>query len=127
MGRWRLTIAIITTFLDEALIIFLIIWGLPRLGVHLPVWVIGILVAFWTAFAVLMYIYGTKALRRKPVGGLTSMVDMKGIVIKTLKPDGQIKIKGEIWSAASVAGDSIPPGIEVTVVGQKGLKLTVRR
>ena len=127
MRRGRLIIAVVTTLLDEALVLVLILWGLPMLGVKLPLPILIIIGLLWTGFAVLMYIAGTKALRRKPVTGLSDMIDTKGKVAKILKPDGMVKINGELWAATSSDGETIQNGVDIIVESQNGLKLIVRK
>jgi membrane-bound serine protease (ClpP class) len=54
------------------------------------------------------------------------MVGSRGEVVKSLDPEGMVKIRGELWKAKS-AGRKINVGTEVVVVGREGLKLIVRR
>jgi len=122
----RLIIAIVSTVLEEAALAVGVLWGLPRLGIHIPLWVLIIVMVAWGAYTVITYRMGSRALRRKPVGGLTAMVGSKGEVATPLAPEGFIRIKGELWRATSV-DKSIEVGDEVTVVGQNGLKLAVRK
>ena len=124
--NWRLFVAVATTLLDDVLIFVLIWFGLPFLGIHLPLVVLITLSILWTLFAIIVYRAGTRALRRKPIKGLTDMTDMQGTALKDLSPAGMIKIKGEIWEAAST-GEEIHAGEKVIVVSQAGLMLTVRR
>ncbi len=65
-------------------------------------------------------------MRRKPLDGLPYMVGSQGEVVSPLAPEGLVRIKGELWQAESASG-SIDTGEEVTVVGQDGLKLVVRK
>jgi membrane-bound serine protease (ClpP class) len=69
---------------------------------------------------------GSRALRRKPVTGLPAMIGSRGKVVSPLAPKGVIRIKGELWEAKS-AGRRISTGEVVTVVGQDGLRLIVRK
>ncbi len=101
-------------------------WGLPQLGIELPLAVLIALMVAWGAYAVYTYRMGSRALRKKPVAGLTAMVGSKGKVVNPLTPDGLVRIKGELWQAASV-DKSIGVGEEVTVVRQDGLKLIVSK
>jgi len=123
----RLVLAIISTLLEEAAIVAIVLWGLPQLGIHnFPrAGLIALMVA-WGAFSVFTYRMGSRALRRKPVVDLLPMIGSKGKVASRLAPDGYIRIKGELWEAKSV-GEEIDTGEEVTVLGQDGLKLIVRR
>ena len=121
----RLIIAVITTLVDEAIIIAIILWGLPRLGVHLPTWatvVIGLLFVVWS---VTVFRIGSRILRKKPLPGLSDMSGTEGIVEKSLAPDGLVKIDGELWEARADTGN-IRAGQDVIVVSQNHLKLVVR-
>ncbi len=122
----RLIIAIITTALEEAAIAVVGLWLLPKIDVHLPLAVLIIIMLAWVGFAVFSYRLGSRALKRKPEGGLSDMLGTRGEVVRRLDPEGMVRIKGELWKAKS-AGRKIEAGAEVTVVGQKGLKLIVER
>jgi len=60
------------------------------------------------------------------VVGLPTMIGSKGKVASPLAPEGQVRIKGELWGATSDEGN-IDTGEWITVVGEDGLKLVVRR
>jgi len=122
----RLLIAVVTTILDEALVIFMLVWGLPKLGIKLPVTVLVAIGIVWTGFAVLLYVSGSKILRKKPLAGQTDMIGFQGRVVKDLSPAGMIKINGELWAARSAAGN-IRKNEEVEVESQDGLTLIVRK
>jgi len=122
----RLIIAIVSTSLEEAALAAGVLWGLPRLGIHIPLWVLIIVMLAWGTYTVVTYRMGSRALRRKPVHGLTAMLGSKGKVVSPLVPDGMVRIKGELWKAKSASG-RMDVGEEVTVVRQDGLKLIVRK
>ena len=122
----RLIIAIITTALEEAAIAVVVLWLLPKIDINWPLFVLIIIMVAWAGFAVFTYRLGSRALRRQPEGGLSDMLGMRGEVVKRLDPEGIIRIKGELWKAKS-AGRKIETGEEVTVVGQRRLKLIVER
>jgi membrane-bound ClpP family serine protease len=126
MMTTRLIIAIITTVLEEAAIAVVVLWLLPKVDVHLPIFVLVIVMLAWAAFAVFTYRMGSRALRKKPVAGLSDMIGSRGEVVSPLDPEGVIKIRGERWVARSARG-RLNAGEEVTVVGQEGLKLIVRK
>ena len=122
----RRILAILSTLLEEAALVALVLWGLPLLGIHLPLGVLIALMAALAAYAVITYRLGSRALRKKPVVGLPDMVGSRGKAVSQLDPEGLVRIKGELWESKS-AGRKINAGEEVTVVGQEGLKLIVRR
>jgi membrane-bound ClpP family serine protease len=126
MMTGRLIIAIVTTLTEEAALAAIVLWGLPQVGIHLHVGVLIALMAALAAYAVTTYRMGSRALKRKPVVGLPGMVGTRGRAVGDLAPEGTVRIKGELWEAKA-AGRRIDAGVWVTVVGQEGLKLIVRR
>ncbi len=124
--KGRLIIAIVSTTLEEAALAAGVLWGLPKLGIHIPLWVLIIVMLAWGAYAIITYRMGSRALRRKPVHSLMPMIGSEGKVVSPLAPEGMVRIKSELWIAKSASGE-IDAGVEITVVGQDGLKLIVRR
>ncbi len=124
--KGRLIIAIVSTTLEEAALAVGALWGLPKLGIHIPLWVLIIVMLAWGAYAIITYRMGSRALRRKPVHSLMPMIGSEGKVVSPLAPEGMVRIKSELWIAKSASGE-IDAGVEITVVGQDGLKLIVRR
>lgn len=118
--------AIFSTLLEEAALAVIVLWGLPQIDIYIPLPGLIIMMVAWVVLSVVLYRVGSRALRRKPLTGLSNMVDSRGKVVSPLAPDGVIKIKSELWDAKS-AGRKIKTGEVVTVVEQDGLKLTVRK
>ncbi len=63
---------------------------------------------------------------RTPHGGREELAGMSGTVVKELNPEGQVKIKGKLWTAEATE-DVIATGEEVKVVDMEGLTLIVQR
>jgi membrane protein implicated in regulation of membrane protease activity len=126
VARGRLIIAIITTLLDDILILVLLYVGLPYFGIHLPVALIISIALLWIVIAVFLYLAGGKVLRKKPLVGFTDMLNSRGKVVRAIAPEGMVKIKGELWSAKS-NGERIDKSEDVIVTGQDNLTLTVRK
>ena len=122
----RLIVAIFTTLMEEAVLVAIVLWGLPQVGINLHVGVLIALMAALAAFAVTTYRLGTRALKRKLMVGLPGMVGARGKTVGDLAPEGTVRIKGELWDSKA-DGRRINAGVWVTVVGQNGLKLIVRR
>ncbi len=122
----RLILAILSTLLEEIALAAIILWGLPQLGIHIPLAGLIALMAALVVYAVITYRLGSKALGKKPVIGLPDMVGSRGKAVTPLDPEGLVRIKGELWESTS-ADRRINTGEEVIVVEQDGLKLTVRR
>jgi membrane-bound ClpP family serine protease len=126
MKNYRLILAVLSSLLDEALILGLLLWGLPKLGLAIPLPIILIIMLLFALFAITTFKLGTRALMLKPLIGLTDMTDAEGKVMKRLDPSGYVKIDGELWKAQSVNG-IINTGIDIVVVAHKNLRLTVKR
>ena len=110
--------------MEEAAIVALVRIGLPEFGIELPLGVLIAVMVAWATVAVIFYRMGSRALRRKPLVGLLTMVSGKGKVVSPLDPEGVIKISGELWRARSVI-QKIDVGEEVIVKDQDGTKLIV--
>ena len=121
----RLILAIISTLLEETAIAVIVLLGLPRLGIYIPLPGLIALMVLWLVYSVVTYRAGSRALRRKPVINIP-VIGSKGKVVSPLVPEGLIKIKSELWVASS-AGKKLDVGSEVIVVEQDGLKLVVRK
>lgn len=122
----RLILAILSSLLEEAALVALVLWGLPRLGIEIPLAGLFALMAALGGYNVITYRMGSRALGRKPVTGLSDMVDTKGKVVSRLAPIGLVRIKGELWEAKS-SNVNIDVGEEIAVVGQDGLRLIVAK
>jgi membrane-bound serine protease (ClpP class) len=126
LTRTRLILAVITTGLEIAAIWAIGRLALPDLGIELPLMLLIAVTIFWAAFSTWLFIFTTRTLKKQAQAGLPSMIGTKGKVIRPLNPDGLVKIRGELWGAAADNGE-IEVGEDVIVVGQNGLKLSVRK
>lgn len=119
-------IAIVTSLIDEVIIIAVVLWVLPRFDIQLPLWGLLLLIIGFLIYAVATYLIGSRILNKKPLTGLTSMTGIEGYVTTDLAPKGYVKIKGELWQAKVESG-TIPSGSSIIVISQKGLELVVRK
>jgi membrane-bound serine protease (ClpP class) len=124
MNRPRLIIAVVSTILEEAAIAAIFLWGLPKINVHLPVWIMIVIMLGWLFYSVYTFRKGTRALKIGHIIGLPNMIGTRGKVVSVLNPEGWVKIRGELWSAKSVSGE-LRPGSKILVTGQSRLKLDV--
>ncbi len=122
----RLIMAIISTGLEEVALVLLWRWGLPYLGIYLPLPVLIAVMVVWAAYAVVSFMLVTCSLKKAALAGLPAMVGCCGKVVKPLNPQGMVKIASELWGAECTGGE-IESGAAVQVVGQEGLKLIVRK
>lgn len=77
------------------------------------------------AFFFFVVAAGLKAQRRRPTTGREGLLGEKGIARSRLAPEGQIFVRGEIWSA--ISEEVVEPGEKVVVDGVSGLKLKVKK
>ncbi len=126
----RLIVAIISTIFEELVIALVVLFGLPQIGVNIPLAGLIALMAVWLILSAVIYQLGSRALQKKPLESLPSVVGCEGEVVKPLTPDGlvriMVRIRGELWSARAISG-RIEAGEKVVVLEQDRLKLVVRR
>jgi membrane-bound ClpP family serine protease len=126
LTRTRLILAIISTGLEEVAIWAVWTRVFPGYGIRLPWLPLIIIMVAWAAFCTWLFVFTTRTLKRQSQAGISSIVGMRGKVTRPLDPDGMVKIRGEFWGAVSDEG-KIEAGTEIVVVGQNGLKLSVRK
>ena len=123
--RGRFILAVTSIIIEEVVLAIIVLVGLPELGINLPLAMLILLMIGWAAIAIFSYRAGSSALNRKPLVGLGTMVGVRGKVVETLKPEGLIKVGGELWRAKSIDVD-IDRGTEIIVIEQDGRILLVR-
>ena len=122
----RLILAIASTLAVEAALFTVWRWVLPDLDIEIPLAVLIAVMVAWAVFAVLDFWFVSRILRRQTLVGLPTMIGSKGKAANPLVPEGQVRIKGELWGAKSIDGN-VDSGQVVMVVGQDGLQLSVRK
>lgn len=120
----RLIWAIISNIIEEAALLAIMLVGLPELDIELPLWLVILVMALWLVMSIFIYRIGSRALGKKKLVGLDDMVDTRGVAAGVIDPDGQVNIKGELWTARSVSG-RIEDGEEIVVVRRNRMRLTV--
>jgi membrane-bound serine protease (ClpP class) len=104
----------------------LMLYDVPESGLRIS-WLVIIPTVGATAGLVIVAVsMGLRALRRPPTTGAVGMVGHVGIVKRTLDPEGQVLVDGELWRAVTRDGP-VPPGENVEIVSVDGLTLTVTR
>jgi membrane protein implicated in regulation of membrane protease activity len=86
-------------------------WGVIAVAVALVLDVTEVTVGLWYSR------------RRKAKVGAESMVGASGVALGELRPDGQVRVNGEIWRASCVVG--CEQGAAVVVRSIDGLTLEV--
>jgi membrane-bound serine protease (ClpP class) len=83
------------------------------------------LIAGFVAFFVFGMQYVVKGRNRPSRTGGDELMGMTGRTVRELDPKGQIRLRGELWTATTADGESIPAKTNVRIVGRKGLTLIV--
>jgi len=126
----RKIVAIVSSIVEESIIVVIVLWGLPKLGLPVPFWaqiiILIVLMAAWASYSIFTFRLGTRALKRNDVVGLPNMLKLKGEVINPLTPEGLVRIHGELWIASSEEGE-LEKNTRIIVVSQDRLKLIVKR
>ena len=126
MMTTRAIVAIVSTALEEIAMVVVWRWLLPEFGIKLPVSVLIGVMATWAAFCVILFGITTWILKKQTAAGRPTMIGSRGRVMSPLSPEGFVRIRGELWGAASDEGN-VAQGEEIEVVGENGLKLVVRK
>ena len=111
--------------LDDIVLVAVVLWVLPRFGIHLHWGLFAGLIVALGAVTYIVYRSITTVSRRKAVGGVESLIGATGKAITPLTPEGSVRIDGETWRASSV-DSNINIGEEVVVTGCQGLTLVVK-
>ena len=101
----------------------LMLYDAPEVGFRVSWRVIVPTVALTAAFFLFALTLGVRALRRRPLLGVSGLVGQTGVARGALAPEGQVSVHGELWRA--VADRPLADGTPVTVVDVQGLTLRV--
>ncbi len=78
-----------------------------------------------TAFFLFVVGFGVRALRRPTTTGAEGLIGTVGTARTRLAPEGQVLVRGELWSAR--CAEPVEPGEPIRVEQMEGLRLTVSR
>ena len=84
--------------------------------------VIGAAVSLLLAFGEVGF-WHRRVRHAKNVVGVETLIGSSAVVSSPCRPQGQVRISGELWEARCAAGAEV--GERVTVVGREGLTLLV--
>ena len=106
------------------LALLILILVLLRYWINIPTWAVWTFISLLVIVDVIMYPFVWRAYDKD---NPNSMSGSQGIATDRLSPSGYVRIKGELWRAEMIEGDSaIEKGDVVTVTGIRGLTLIVR-
>jgi membrane-bound serine protease (ClpP class) len=72
-----------------------------------------------------LFLWNTTVKRHRRVVGAQTLIGADAVVLAACRPEGQVRVNGEIWAARCEAGAD--EGEAVRVVGREGLTLNVDR
>jgi len=101
----------------------LMLYDAPEVGFRVSWRVIVPTVALTAGFFLFALTLGVRALRRRPLLGVSGLVGQTGVARGALAPEGQVSVHGELWRA--VADRPLADGTPVTIVDVQGLTLRV--
>jgi len=128
ISKWAIKRILILS-VDEIAVMAFLLWGLPALGIRLPVGVVVAITAGLIARSVITYRLAKPALLEKPKAGFDNMTGVRGKVLEPVDPEGLVMVHGEVWKARCADGSSLESlkiGSAIVVVDRKGLTLRVR-
>ena len=97
----------------------------PRIFGAISMFVFGTIFTFAILFVIITKGV-VKSLKEKPKAGPEALIGQRALVLKTLDPLGQVKIKGEIWRAKSFNGKVIRKNSKVKIIKVEGNTLYVK-
>lgn len=115
---------IITGLLKGAVLLSVVLWLLPLLGINIPVWAIILIVFAFLTYEIVTFRIGKRAMERKPAIWSEAMIGSCGKAITPLTPDGYVQVNGELWRAVSI-DTNINEGDDIVVVEMNRLTLCV--
>ncbi len=115
--------AIIGTSLEVVVLLVVLLWVLPLLNIHVPWWIVVILLVVELGVSVFTYIMGRRALSQQLTFVPEFVIGSVGVVTTPLNPAGYVKVRGELWKA--YCQSQVETGEEVVVVEMEGMKLAV--
>jgi membrane protein implicated in regulation of membrane protease activity len=121
-GRKFTAYAIITDLLEEAALVAVILWLLPKFGINIPLWGLILSMIALGAYSYMTYRLGKKALDKKPM--ISPDTGSKGRATTPLTPEGYVRVGAELWKASST-GSNIDKGEEIVIIGIEGMTLRV--
>lgn len=105
-----------------------------RSFVHVPAWVIALVLGVWILKDIILYRWLWRAYAYPDSDPLSELVGMEATVAQTLNPEGFVRVYGELWKArltlpepGESAGKrlSLTQGAQAKVVGVRGSTLLV--
>jgi len=92
-------LTITTTLLEEAALVAVVLWLLPRVTINIPLWGLILMMIALGVYNYINYRRNKKALVKKPINSLD--IGSRGRTITPISPKGYVRVNGELWQASS--------------------------
>ena len=114
-------LTITTTLLEEAALVAVVLWLLPRVAINIPIWGLILMMIALGVYNSINYRLSKKALVKKPM--ISPDIGSRGRTTTPISPKGYVRVNGELWQASS--SSTIDAGEEITIVGIEGMTLLI--
>jgi membrane-bound serine protease (ClpP class) len=114
-------LTITTTLLEEAALVAVVLWLLPRVAINIPIWGLIIMMVALGVYNSINYRLSKKALVKKPM--ISPDIGSRGRTTTPISPTGYVRVNGELWRASS--SSTIDAGEEIAVAGMEGMTLLI--
>ena len=114
-------LTITTTLLEEAALVAVVLWLLPRVAINIPLWGLIIMMIALGVYNYINYRLNKKALVKKPM--ISPDIGSRGRTTTLISPKGYVRVNGELWQALS--SSTIDAGEEIAIVGIEGMTLLI--
>ena len=114
-------LTITTTLLEEAALVAVVLWLLPRVAINIPIWGLIIMMIALGVYNSITYRLSKKALVKKPM--ISPDIGSRGRTTTPISLTGYVRVNGELWRASS--SSTINAGEEIAVAGMEGMTLLV--
>jgi len=114
-------LTITTTLLEEAALVAVVLWLLPRVAINIPIWGLIIMMIALGVYSSITYRLSKKALVKKPM--ISPDIGSRGRTTTPISLTGYVRVNGELWRASS--SSTINAGEEIAVAGMEGMTLLV--
>jgi membrane protein implicated in regulation of membrane protease activity len=114
-------LTITTTLLEEAALVAVVLWLLPRVAINIPLWGLIIMMIALGVYNYINYRLNKKALVKKPM--ISPDIGSRGRTPTLISPKGYVRVNGELWQASS--SSTIDAGEEIAIVGREGMTLLI--
>jgi len=114
-------LAITTSLLEQAALVAVVLWLLPRAAINIPLWGLILMMIALGIYNYTNYRLNKKALAKKPI--ISPDIGSRGRAATPISPTGYVRVNGELWRASSSV--TIDAGQEIVVVGMDGMTLLI--